>query len=170
MKLDGIIHTLPKPAKLLVGFFIVTLSFGYFTGLRFVNENTATTTKGIEEHYLGNEADEHAAIMRFKKSEKEIITTVHNHVISMSFIFLILGGLLLTTSIHPLLKKILVIEPFISIVLTFGGIWLMWNGVLWLKYIVICSGVLLTVTYSVSVAFILSQLTKKTPSNRELKQ
>ncbi len=91
MELNGLIHQLPKPAKLLVGFFIITLSFGYFTGLRFVNENTGNTTKGIEEHYLGNETDVDADIMRFKKSEKEIITTVHNHVISMSLIFLVLG-------------------------------------------------------------------------------
>ena len=57
MELHGKIHTLPKTAKLLIGFFIVTLSFGYFTGLRFVNENTNNTTQGIEEHYLGNEAE-----------------------------------------------------------------------------------------------------------------
>ena len=61
MDLHGKIHELPKPAKLLVGFFILTLSFGFYTGLRFVNENTNNTTQGIEEHYMGNEADEDAA-------------------------------------------------------------------------------------------------------------
>lgn len=161
MELHGLIHQLPKPAKLLVGFFIVTLSFGFFTGLRFVNENTNNTTQGIEEHYLGNEADEDAEIMRFKKSEKEIITTVHNHVVSMSLIFLALGGILLITSLNPMLKKILMIEPFVSVILTFGGIWLMWSGVLWFKDIIICSGILMTITYSVSVILILSQLIKK---------
>ena len=158
--MHGKIHTLPKPAKLLVGFFILTLSFGFYTGLRFVNENTNNTTQGIEEHYLGNEADENADVMRFKKSEKEIITTVHNHVISMSMIFLVLGVILLLTSIPEKLKKILIIEPFISIVLTFGGIWLMWSGVLWFKYIIICSGILLTLTYTTSVVLILVQLFK----------
>ena len=162
LELHGIIHQLPKPAKLLVGFFVVTLSFGYFTGLRFVNENTGNTTRGIEEHYLGNEADDDADIMRFKKSEKEIITTVHNHVTSMSLIFFALGSILLITSVNPLLKKFLIIEPFISIVLTFGGIWIMWSGVLWFKYIIICSGILLTITFTSSVILILSQLLKKT--------
>ena len=161
MELHGKIHGLPKTAKLLIGFFIVTLSFGYFTGLRFVNENTKNTTQGIEEHYLGNEADEDADIMRFKKSEKEIITTVHNHVISMSLIFLALGGILLLTSVNPKLQKFLVVEPFISIVLTFGGIWLMWSGVLWFKYIIIFSGSLLTITFTTSVILILTQLFKK---------
>ena len=127
MELHGKIHQLPKPAKLLVGFFILTLSFGYYTGLRFVNENTNATVNGLEEHYLGNEMDEDAEEMKFKKNEKEIITMVHNHVISMSLIFLVLGAILLITSIPAKLKKFLIIEPFISIILTFGGIWLWWR-------------------------------------------
>ena len=151
MELQGKIHELPKSAKLLLGFFILTLSFGYYTGLRFVNENTNSTTQGIEEHYLGNEGDESATEMKFKKTEKEIITTVHNHVVSMALIFLALGVILLLTSIPKKLKQFLIVEPFISIVLTFGGIWLMWSGVLWFKYIVIFSGILLTITFTTSI-------------------
>jgi hypothetical protein len=161
MTLSGKIHQLPTPAKLLVGFFIITLSFGYYTGLLFVNENTNANVDGIEEHYLGNEDDENAEIMIFKKAEKEIITTVHNHVISMSIIFLVLGFLVLLTSLPSWLKKILIVEPFISILLTFGGIWLLWSGVLWFKYVVIVSGTLLTVTFSLSVLLVLWQLLKK---------
>lgn len=161
MELQGKIHELPKSAKLLLGFFILTLSFGYYTGLRFVNENTNSTTQGIEEHYLGNEGDESATEMKFKKTEKEIITTVHNHVVSMALIFLALGVILLLTSIPKKLKQFLIVEPFISIVLTFGGIWLMWSGVLWFKYIVIFSGILLTITFTTSVILILFQLFKK---------
>jgi len=161
MELHGRIHSLPKQAKLLIGAFLITLSFGYFTGLRFVNENTNNTTQGIEEQYLGNEDVEDAEEMKFKKSEKEIITTVHNHVVSMSIIFLLLGGVLLITSIHPMLKKALIIEPFISILLTFGGIWLMWSGVLWFKYIIIFSGILLTLTFTASVVLIFWQLFQK---------
>ena len=109
MELNGKIHELPKLAKLLIGFFIVTLSFGYFVGLRFVQENTKYTTQGIEEQYIGNEGDENAEVMKFKKSEKEIIGMIHNHVISMSFIFLIVGAILLITSLPARLKKILII-------------------------------------------------------------
>jgi hypothetical protein len=158
MELHGKIHVLPKQAKLLIGAFIIVLSFGYYTGLRFVGENTGNTTQGIEEHYLGNEDIEDAEVMKFKKSEKEIIQMVHNHVISMAIIFLLLGGILLITSINPLFKKVLIVEPFISIILTFGGIWLMWSGVLWLKYVVVISGVMLTLTFTTSVVLILLQL------------
>ncbi len=161
MQLHGKIQELPKPAKLLVGFFILTLSFGFYTGLFFVNENTESTVSGVEEHYLGNEADEDALEMKFKKAEKEIITTVHNHVTSMSIIFLLLGSILLLTSIPKGLKKFLIIEPFISILLTFGGIWVLWSGVLWFKYIIMFSGMLLTLTFTTSVVLILIQLFKK---------
>jgi hypothetical protein len=161
MELHGKIHTLPKQAKLLIGFFIVTLSFGYFIGLRFVQENTNYTTNGIEEHYNGNENDENATEMKFKKSEKEIISMVHNHVISLSVIFLMLGGVLLITSLPNKLKKVLIIEPFVSIILTFGGIWLLWSGVLWFKYVVIISGILLTLTFATSVFLIGLQLLKR---------
>lgn len=161
MVLHGKIHSLPGQAKALIGAFIITLSFGYYTGLRFVMENTSNTTKGIEEQYLGNESDENAEEMKFKKSEKEIITMVHNHVVGMSMIFLALGSIMLITSINKKIKKILIIEPFLSIIFTFGGIWLMWSGVLWMKYIVMLSGILLTLSYTFSVILIGSQLFSK---------
>lgn len=161
MELHGLIHQLPKNAKVLIACFVITLSFGFYTGLLFVNENTDSTFQGIEEQYNGNEADEDALEMKFKKPKKEIITMVHNHVLSMSVIFFLIGGLLLMTSISPLRKKILIIEPFLSLLLTFGGIWVMWSGVLWFKYVVMLSGVLMTLTFTASVLIILLQLGKK---------
>jgi hypothetical protein len=110
---------------------------------------------------LGNEDDENAEVMKFKKSKKDIVTMVHNHVLSLSIIFLLLGGLLLLTNLSPILKKILIVEPFISLLLTFGGIWVMWSGVLWFKYIIMLSGILMTATFTASVLIILFQLLRK---------
>jgi hypothetical protein len=161
MQLSGLIHQLPAQAKTLLVCFVVALSFGFYSGLFFVRENTNNTFQGIEEQYMGNEADEEALEMKFKKPLKEIVTLVHNHVLSMSVIFFLIGAILLLTSISPLLKKILIIEPFISLLLTFGGIWVMWSGVVWFKYVIMVSGILMTTTYTVSVIVILSQLLKK---------
>ena len=161
MQLNGLIHQLPTQAKTLLLCFILALSFGFYSGLFFVRENTNNTFQGIEEQYMGNEADEEALEMKFKKPLKEIVTLVHNHVLSMSVIFFLIGAILLLTSISPLLKKILIIEPFISLVLTFGGIWVMWSGVTWFKYIIMFSGILMTLTYTISVIVILTQLFKK---------
>jgi len=162
MQLEGQLNKLPKSAKLLVFCFLLTLSFGFYTGLIFVNKNTHSAFNGIEEHYLGNETDEQAQEMKFKKPEKEIITVVHNHVLSMSVIFFLLGGLLLLTNLSPLFKKILIVEPFISLLLTFGGIWVMWSGVYWVKYVIMFSGILMTLTFTTSVLIILFQITRKT--------
>ena len=127
----------------------------------FVNENTHSTFHGIEEQYMGNENDEQAVDMKFKKPEKEIVTMVHNHILSMSVIFFLLGGLVLLTNLHPLLKKILIVEPFFSLLLTFGGIWIMWSGVVWFKYVIMLSGMLMTATFTTSVLIILVQLIRK---------
>lgn len=161
MQFEGKIQQLSKTAKMLLVCFLITLSFGFYTGLLFINENTNSTFNGVEEHYLGNEDDENAEVMKFKKSKKDIVTMVHNHVLSLSIIFLLLGGLLLLTNLSPILKKILIVEPFISLLLTFGGIWVMWSGVLWFKYIIMLSGILMTATFTASVLIILFQLLRK---------
>jgi len=159
--LAGKIHELPQLAKWLIASFLVALSFGYAVGLMYVEKNTALTAEGIQEQYLGNDTDENAVEMKFKKSEREIITTIHNHVLSLSMIFFVLGGLLLTTSLPKVVVKILVIEPFLSILLTFGGIGLMWLGVHWFKYIVMISGMMLTLTFCSCIILLFWQLLKK---------
>lgn len=158
MQLDGLIYRLPKNLKVLIGTFIIVLSIGFFTGLLFVGKTSSTDPNGIEEQYLGNEADEDAEVMKFKKSEQEMLTLVHNHVLSMSIIFFLTGIILSTTKIHVKLKLWLMIEPFISVILTFGGLFLLWKGVLWMKYVVIISGTLMTISYTLAIFIILYQL------------
>lgn len=161
MQLNGLLLTLPKEIKLLIGSFLIVLSIGFFSGLMFVSETSSANAKGIEEQYLGNEDDEDAMVMKFKKSEKEMLSIVHSHVLSMSLIFFLLGAILSVTALNKKLKLFLMIEPFLSIILTFGGIYLLWKGILWMKYIVMVSGTLMTLTYTISIAVIFYQLFKK---------
>lgn len=161
MQLNGLIFTLPKEIKLLIGAFVVVLSIGFFTGLLFVGETSSANPNGIEEHYLGNEDDESATVMRFKKSEREMLTLVHNHVLSMAIIFFLLGLLVSIAKLPKKIKLFLIIEPFISVILTFGGLYLLWKNILWMKYIVMFSGVLMTLTFALAVSIILYQLLQK---------
>ena len=176
MKLEGKIHNLPSYAKVFIFAFLLTLSFGYYTGVIFVKHTTEFTPHGIEENYNGNQTEEviteddwendewgreNFDPLKYKKSEQEIISIVHAHVISFSLIFLLLGVIVMLTSIPVWLKKILIIEPFISIVLTFGGIWMLWKDITWMKYIVMFSGILLTITFSLSIIIVIQQLLKK---------
>ena len=147
MQIHGLIHQFPKEIKSLILVFIIVLSVGFYGGLSFVNSTTSMNTTEIESHYLGNENDEAAEVMKFKKSEGEILTVVHNHILSLSVIFFILSLILATTSINKKFKYFLMIEPFFSIILTFGGIYLLWSGITWFKYVVIFSGILMTFSF-----------------------
>jgi len=158
MQLNGLIHTFPKELKLLIAAFVIVLSIGFFSGLLFVNETSSANPNGIEEQYLGNESDEAAEIMKFKKSDQEMLTLAHNHILSMSVIFFLVGLILSTTRLDKKLKLFLIIEPFASVILTFGGIYLLWKGMIWMKYIVIFSGTLMALTFTASILIILFQL------------
>lgn len=161
MQLNGLIYTLPRELKLLIGTFVIVLSIGFYTGLLFVSETSSANPNSIEEQYLGNENDEDAEVMKFKKSDKEMLTLVHNHILSMSIIFFLLGGILSITQLEKKLKTFLIIEPFLSVLLTFGGLYFLWEGVLCMTYVVMFSGVLMTLTYTVAIAIILYQLFKQ---------
>lgn len=157
------LRQLPKTAKWLVGIFIVVMSYGYFAGLRFVEHTTDITPAGIEESYLGNEdkEDEEIEVMKYEKTKQEMLTMFHTHVMSLAMVFFLTGILVLMTGASPRLKKTVALEPLISVFVTFGGIYWMWNGWLWLKYIVFLSGVLMTLCYGVGVILILLDLLKK---------
>lgn len=147
MQIHGLIHQFPKEIKSLILVFIIVLSVGFYGGLSFVNNTTSMNSSQIESHYLGNENDEAAEVMKFKKSEGEILTIVHNHILSLSVIFFMLSLILATTSINKKFKYFLMIEPFLSIILTFGGIYMLWSGITWFKYVVIFSGILMTFSF-----------------------
>jgi len=171
MNYNGLLHTFPKEIKVFIGAFIVILSIGFYTGLLFVNETSTTSPSGITENYLGNEeqlaetSETETRVLKFKKGKREMLTIVHTHILSMSFIFFLLGGILWITKLPKKLKLFLTIEPFLSVILTFGGIYLMWMGILWMKYVVMISGIVMTATFTFSSLCILYQLVKGKPVN-----
>ena len=159
--LHGSLHRLAPNLKWFIAIFLVVLSVGYGTGLTFVNETSGMSTKGIEENYVGNEDDEDAQEMKFEKSEREMLNIIHTHILSTSLIFLVLGFLVSLTSLPRWLKKFLMIEPLLSVLCTFGGIYLLWKGVSWFTYVVMLSGMLMTLSFVLSVILVSWQLTLK---------
>ena len=157
MKINGLIYQLPILIRSLIIAFVLVLSIGFYTGLLFVSDTSDVSVSGIEEQYNGNELQQNADIMKFKKSSREMLTIIHTHILSMSLIFFLLGGLLSITRLNKQLKYFLVLEPFLSVILTFGGIYLMWLGITWMKYIVLISGILMTVSFILSSLIVLYQ-------------
>jgi hypothetical protein len=158
MQIHGSISQFSKEVKFLIAAFIITLSIGFYSGIRFVNDTSNSNPEGIEERYLGNEDNEAVTVMKFKKSKGEVMTLVHNHILSLSVIFFLLGGIVSTTGINKKIKLFLMIEPFVSILLTFGGIYFMWSGISWMKYVIMISGILMTITFTASIFFIFKDL------------
>jgi hypothetical protein len=157
----GYIASFPKELKVLTAFFLITLSIGFYLGLGFVNETTENKSQGIIENYNGNENDVKAETMKFKKSEHEMYNILHTHFLSLSIIFFILGVLTCGTSINSALRKFLMIEPLVSVMLTFGGIYFVWLGFEWMSYTVMLSGILMTVSYTLAVVLVFRELVRK---------
>ena len=149
------LSSLSKELKTLITAFVIVLSIGFYSGIRFVQHTDSQTPNGVYENYLGNEDDEEAEVFKFKKTQREMISILHAHIISMALIFFAIGGILSMVPLNKKLKSFIMIEPFVSIILTFGGIFLMWMGLEWMRYIVIISGILMTLCYTTSVLMIL---------------
>ena len=158
MNYNGLLSTFPREIKIFIGTFVIILSVGFYTGLLFVSQTSTTSPDGVVENYIGNEENEAAEVMKFKKGEREMLTIIHTHILSMSLIFFLLGALVWLTTLPKKLKLFLTVEPFLSVLLTFGGIYFLWAGLLWMKYIVILSGFLMTATFTVSAFLVLYQL------------
>jgi hypothetical protein len=154
-------HNWPKELKLLVGTFLVVLSIGFFSGLSFVGETSSFSSGGVQENYLGNEDVEDAEEMKFKKTERHMLSVIHSHILSMSIIFFLVALLVYHVEFNTVFKKFLMIEPLVSVVTTFGGIYFLWKGILWMKYIVIISGTLMTLSYTLSILLVFRALLKK---------
>ena len=157
----GYIDSFSKELRVLTTFFLITLSIGFYLGLSFVNHTTANQAQGIIENYNGNENDLDAETMKFKKSEHEMYNILHTHFLSLSVIFFILGILCYGSTIHPTLRKFLMIEPLVSVLLTFGGIYFLWMGFEWMSYIVMISGILMTLSYTLAILGVFKTLFSK---------
>jgi hypothetical protein len=144
--------------RLMIGSFLVVLSVGFFTGISFVGQTDSMTPEGMVENYNGNADQDDAMVMKFKKSPREMLTIIHTHVLSLSFIFFLTGVLLGFSRINKRIQIFLMVEPFVSVLLTFGGIYLVWLGYEWVKYIVIISGTAMTIAYIASVLILFSRL------------
>jgi hypothetical protein len=161
MTLHGLIYKLPKHFKHSIFAFVIMVNIGFFTGLFFIENTTQLDSKGIQEQYLGNENDDKAVEMKFKKPLKEILTLIHNHILSLSVLFFIMSSLLAITGTPKKIKSFLMIEPFVSLLVTFGGIYIVWRGVLWFSYIIMISGTLMTLSFLAASILIVKDLFKK---------
>ena len=152
------LHNLPKSLKNTLVVFLIALAFGYFSGVDILKHTTDFNSKGVEENVLGNEMDENAEQLHFKMSERELHGIIHSHVITLGMLFVMLSVMLFFTSYNLGIKSFLMIEPMVSLITTFGGLWLLWKGTIWIKYIVMLSGILMHLSFMLIVFLLLKEL------------
>lgn len=145
--------------KLFITTFLVVLTFGYVVGLLFVDHATSLSAKGIHEQFLGNEGSEGMGDLKYPKSTNEMFTFMHNHMLSMALVFFAVGGIFYFSSIlSEKAKRLLLLEPFIAVVITFGGIALIRYVSPSLSWLVMISGASLFACYCTMVVVIVMEL------------
>lgn len=159
--MDIRLHKLPKTLKNTLSVFLLVLAFGYISGVDLLKHTTDFKSKGVEQNVLGNEMDEYADELHFKMSERELHGIIHSHVITLGMLFGMLSIMFFFTSYSEGLKSFLMIEPLVSLITTFGGLWLLWSGMVWMKYIVMISGILMHLSFVFLIVLPLKELVFK---------
>lgn len=138
-----------------VGLIMLVLMIGYVHALAYVYVTTHIVPKGIEERFRGtetsatdtstisqttaNDSTAQASItpadqtpktvtgeLQYEKTLPEMLNMIHTHILTMCFIFALSGAICFMTDTLPgRVKKFAIIEPFIGIIVTFLGLWLM---------------------------------------------
>ena len=116
---------LPSLYKQVLACYLVVLCIGVSIGIVFIGYQTQFTGHGTVQHFNGSNVEMEELIPeKFPQSIHSLLINTHGHIISFAFIFLTVI-LIFGCSSFPFIrfKKLLMIEPFISSVTTFGCIW-----------------------------------------------
>ena len=152
------LRQLPKELKLLVLLFLFSMLFGYGASFMILVDQTSLSPDGIEENYLGNEENETANTIKFKKSKFQMLSSVHSHVFTLSVIFLLTGFLAYFTGLPKKVRLFIIIEPLISLIVTFTSLILMWQNFTTFKYLASLSGALMHGTFIITILLLMREL------------
>ena len=108
---------------------VLLLMSATFTGLAFVYQTTQFNKTGVTERYNGSIVDPDDDLdvpENYPKSLHELLLNTHNHLFGFAFIFLSIGFIFyFNSAISGAWKYFLMVEPFLSVLLTFSGFWVM---------------------------------------------
>jgi hypothetical protein len=156
---------LPQNIKYFLAAFLLLMSLGVSLGLVYVYETTEMTSGGTEEHYTGSTPNDDMDIPeKYPKELESMLLTTHTHLISFSFIFFFLGLIFyMNSTITGGWKTFIIIEPFISVLITFGSIWgVRYSSLIYSNYIILF-GILTYLSFYLMVAMSLYELLVKKP-------
>ena len=142
--------------------FLIIMSLGIFTGLLYINHTTDMSVFGTLEQYTGSEVKEYDIPEKFPKEYESMLLISHQHIVSFAFISFVIGAIFnFNTIINQKLKKFLIIEPYISIFITFSSMWLMRYFNSNFVYLLIISSTLMYLCWYVMILVSLYDLNRK---------
>ncbi len=150
------LQTLDKNLKKILIYYLITLGVGFSLGVLYVYLNSEFSSSGMIEQYLGNN-DEWKP--KLPKTLQDLVSHTHEHITMFSIIFLSLGLIFLyNNTIKGFWKRFLMLEPFVSIIITFGGFFMIRYVTTSFSYIIMISSLLMYICFYVMLFISLYEL------------
>jgi hypothetical protein len=147
---------LNKDLRIFLTVFLLVLSIGVSLGLVFLFhttsfDKTVTTNKLVESQV---QLEDDFGINESKsKSSGELLMTTHNHILGFTFIFFFVGTIFYFNSvINGVWKMFFLIEPLVSILLSFGSMWAVRFWGTGFIYLTIISAIIMYISYFIMVS------------------
>ena len=178
MKNKFYLKNLNNDIKYILLSFLITIGIGITTGMLYLYYTTNADTTGVIEHYKGSTNSSYEDLDDFldkppktKKYLHDMLETTHTHVIAFSVISILIGLIFYFNSIiKGKLKLFLIIEPFISTIITFSSLWIMRYINDSFVYLTIASAILLYPCWYIMIFISCYELCfkKSTETNKDL--
>jgi hypothetical protein len=151
--------SVPETIRALGRWITIVQLVGYTSSLVFIRHTTGMTPAGVVSRYRGSDPDAAEGAMQFAKSFSEMLTVTHTHLFSMAAIFVFSGlGLALCTRPSERWRRILIVEPFVALLVSFSAMWLMRYADPGFSWLLAVSSGLMAITFYVQSFFILREL------------
>ena len=150
------LKTIDKNLKKLLIYYLVTLGIGFSLGVLYVYLNSEFSSSGMIEQYVGNNDD---WAPKLPKTLQDLVSHTHEHITMFAIIFLSLGLIFLyNNTIKGFWKRFLMLEPFLSIIITFGGFFVIRYMATSFSYIIVISSLIMYICFYIMLFVCLYEL------------
>jgi hypothetical protein len=156
---------MPEAVRALGRWITIVQLVGYTTSLLFIHHTTGMTPEGVVARYRGSDPNAAEGAMQFPKSLAEMMTVTHTHLFGMATIF-VLSGLALALCARPSerWRRVLIVEPFVALLLSFMAMWLMRYVDARFSWLLALSSTIMAATFYLQSFFIVRELWSRSPA------
>lgn len=157
--------SLPGSIRALGRWITIVQLVGYTTSLIFIRHTTGLTAAGVAARYRGSDPEAAEGAMQFAKSFSEMLTVTHTHLFSMATIFVFSGlSLALCTRPAERWRRILIIEPFVALLVSFSAMWLMRYADARFSWLLGISSTVMAATFYLQSFYVVRELWSSSPA------